>query len=140
MRADEGELRRLMIGGLDGDAADHARLLRLLVPLLRAFLRRRLSGADEDIEDLVQDIVIAVHVRRATYDRNRPFTPWLHAVARYKMGDHVRRSRRLLPIDGLDGRGVAPVAEAQAVGGSDGKISVRRGLKALMARIREGGR
>ena len=102
MRANEDELRRLMISGLDGSAADHAALLRLLVPLLRGFYRRRANGADDDIEDLVQETLIAVHTRRATYDRDRVFTAWLFAVARYKMIDHFRRVRRLQPIEGLE--------------------------------------
>jgi RNA polymerase sigma factor (sigma-70 family) len=102
MRANEDELRRLMISGLDGCAADHAALLRLLVPLLRGFYRRRASGAEDDIEDLVQETLIAVHTRRATYDRDRAFTAWLFAVARYKMIDHFRRIRRLQPIEGLE--------------------------------------
>ena len=91
MRANEDELRGLMISGLDGNAADHAALLRLLVPLLRSFYRRRASGGDDDIEDLVQETLIAVHTRRATYDRDRAFTAWLFAIARYKMVDHFRR-------------------------------------------------
>ncbi len=102
MRASEDELRRLMISGLDGVAGDHATLLRLLVPLLRGFYRRRANGAEDDIEDLVQETLIAVHVRRATYDRDRVFTAWLFAIARYKMIDHFRRTRRLEPIENFE--------------------------------------
>jgi RNA polymerase sigma factor (sigma-70 family) len=101
MRASEDELRRLMVSGLDGNAGDHAALLRLLVPLLRGFYRRR-AGSDDDIEDLVQETLIAVHTRRATYDRDRAFTAWLFAIARYKMIDHFRRARRHQPIEGLE--------------------------------------
>jgi len=43
-----------------------------------------------------------VHSRRSTYDRDRAFTSWLFAIARYKMIDHFRRVRRLQPIDGLE--------------------------------------
>jgi RNA polymerase sigma factor (sigma-70 family) len=178
MKASEEQLRAWMIGGLDGRAADHAALLRALVPLLRGFYRRRVSGGDEDIEDLVQETLVAVHTRRATYDRNRPFTAWLFAIARYKMVDHFRRVRRLVPIDGLEetlaaeshveasdarldlaelletlppkqaaairatrleGRSVAEAAAAAGIGESDVKVSVHRGLKALMARV-QGGR
>lgn len=102
MRADEKALRALMIDGLDGDAAAHAALLRLLVPLLRGFYRRRANGSDDDIEDMVQETLIAVHTRRATYDRDRAFTAWLFAIARYKLVDHFRRARRLQPIEGLE--------------------------------------
>src|SRR3569623_79099 len=102
MRANEDDLRCLMVSGLVGNAADHAALLRLLVPLLRAYYRRRAHGGEDDIEDLVQETLIAVHTRRATYDRDRIFTGWLFAIARYKMIDHFRRVRRLVPIDGLE--------------------------------------
>ena len=112
MRADEGQLRRWMIGGLDGDAAAHASLLRALVPLLRAFYRRRLSSGHDDIEDMVQETLIAVHTRRATYDRDRAFTAWLFAIARYKMIDQFRRTRRTVPIEDLDGILVAEGFEA----------------------------
>lgn len=101
MRTSEDELRGLMISALDGNAGDHAALLRLLVPILRGFYRRR-SGDADDIEDLVQETLIAVHTRRVTYDRDRVFTAWLFAIARYKMIDHFRRNRRTQPIEGLE--------------------------------------
>ncbi|TPG52171.1 sigma-70 family RNA polymerase sigma factor [Sphingomonas glacialis] len=100
MRASEDTLRALMISGLDGHAGDHSALLRALVPLLRGFYRRRMG--DGDIDDLVQETLIAVHTRRGTYDRARPFTAWLFSIARYKMIDHFRRGRRLVPIEGLE--------------------------------------
>ncbi len=102
MRASEDKLKAWMCGGLDGDAAAHASMLRALVPLLRGFYRRRMQGAEDDIEDMVQETLIAVHTRRATYDRARPFTAWLFAIARYKMIDHFRRSRQTCAIEGLE--------------------------------------
>jgi RNA polymerase sigma factor (sigma-70 family) len=50
----------------------------------------------------VQETLIAVHVRRATFDRDRAFTAWLFSIARYKMIDQFRRSRRTVPIEGLE--------------------------------------
>ncbi|MFZ2983353.1 MAG: sigma-70 family RNA polymerase sigma factor [Sphingobium sp.] len=102
MRASEDQLRIWMIGGLDGDADAHTALLRALVPMLRAFFGRRLRGANDDVEDLVQETLMAIHSRRATYDRDRPFVAWAYAVARYKMIDHFRRSRQTQTIDGLE--------------------------------------
>lgn len=115
MQTTEEHLRALMIDGLDGDAAAHAVLLRLLVPLLRGFYRRRVRGADDDVEDMVQDTLIAVHTRRETYDRRRAFTAWLYAVARYKMIDHFRRVGRLRPIDDLEELLVADEFEASSI-------------------------
>jgi DNA-directed RNA polymerase specialized sigma24 family protein len=92
MQPGEVQLKTWMLEGLDGDAASHAALLRALVPLLRAFYRRRVGDRDA-IEDLVQETLIAVHTRRMSFDRKRSFSPWLFAVARYKMIDHFRRAR-----------------------------------------------
>ena len=92
MRPSEDQLKAWMVAGLNGDATSHTALLHALVPVLRQYYRRRLGDADA-IEDLVQDTLIAVHTRRMTYDRDRPFSSWLFAVARYKMIDHFRRSR-----------------------------------------------
>jgi RNA polymerase sigma factor (sigma-70 family) len=101
MRETEDQLRAWMVGGLDGDAQAHRALLKALVPLLRAFYRRRLEDADA-IEDLVQETLIAVHTRRESYDRDRRFTAWLFAIARYKLIDHVRRVRQTCSIDDLE--------------------------------------
>ena len=102
MAESEAQLKARMLGSLDGDAAAHAALLRALVPLLRSFYRRRLRGTEEDVQDLVQETLISVHTRRASYDRKRPFTAWLYAVARYRMIDHYRQRRQSVPIEDVD--------------------------------------
>jgi RNA polymerase sigma factor (sigma-70 family) len=91
-----------MIGGLDGDVRAYTALLEELVPMLRSFFSRRLRGAADDVEDLVQETMIAIHTRRASYDRDRPFAAWAYAIARYKMIDHFRRTRVTVTIEGLE--------------------------------------
>jgi RNA polymerase sigma-70 factor (ECF subfamily) len=96
MRSAETELRNLMLAGLDGDSAAHKLLLQRLSAYLRAYFKGRLArsgGSPADAEDLVQETLIAIHTRRDTYDRSEPLTPWLHAVARYRLIDYLRRSR-----------------------------------------------
>jgi RNA polymerase sigma-70 factor (ECF subfamily) len=102
MQVTEDQLKCWMTGGLDGDAAAHEALLRALVPLLRGFYRRRLRGADDDAEDLVQETLISVHTRRASYDRDRPFTAWMYAIARYRLIDHLRRRRASVSIEDVE--------------------------------------
>lgn len=97
MAAREIELKTTMIRALDGDASAYNALLRTLAPQLRAFFRRSL-GSDDVAEDLVQETLIAVHTRRATFDRARPFSAWLYAIARYKLADHFRRSYRFADL------------------------------------------
>ena len=90
IRSNEPELRALMLAGLDGDAAAHTALLSKLSPYLRAYFKGRLvrvGRGPADAEDLVQETLIAIHTRRHTYDRSQLLTPWMHAVARYKLVD-----------------------------------------------------
>jgi RNA polymerase sigma-70 factor, ECF subfamily len=97
----ETRLRALMIAGLEGDGAAYAGLLSALGGYLRAHFRRRLGPGSADVEDLVQETLIAIHLKRDVYDRAQPFTPWAHAIARYKLLDHFRRTgaRRQVPLD-----------------------------------------
>ncbi len=91
MIAAEDRLRDLLVRGLAGDAAAYHVFLKELSAHLRAFLRRRLSGLPDEVEDLVQEALLAVHNQRHTYDAGQPLTAWLHAIARYKLVDLLRR-------------------------------------------------
>jgi RNA polymerase sigma-70 factor (ECF subfamily) len=119
MLASEAELKALMIAGLDGDAAAYGRLLEQLSTRLRGYYKSRLAclvrGASE-AEDLVQEALIAIHTRRHTYDRAEPLTPWVHAIARYKLIDYLRRTDALLSD--------VPIDEANDVLGEDDHASV----------------
>jgi RNA polymerase sigma-70 factor (ECF subfamily) len=105
MTPHETELKTLMLASQRGDAAAYRTLLAKLVPRLRAYYKRRMIGARrgaEEAEDLVQETLLAVHLKRHTYDPDALFTPWLHAIARYKLIDHLRSnkmSRMDVPID-----------------------------------------
>jgi RNA polymerase sigma-70 factor (ECF subfamily) len=94
----------LMRAGNAGDADSYRRLLLQLTPVLRAVARRGLSRAgmaDTDAEDVVQETLLAIHLKRQSWDEAAPFGPWLRAIARHKMIDTLRRrGRRIdLPID-----------------------------------------
>jgi RNA polymerase sigma-70 factor (ECF subfamily) len=98
----ETRLRGLMLASLDGDAAAYRALLAELGRHLRPYFARRLTPAfATHAEDLVQETLLAIHTRRMTYDRSRPFTAWLHAVAHHKFVDHVRRQsiRLTVPLE-----------------------------------------
>lgn len=92
----EVELRRLMLAALNGDGEAHRALLTNISGRLRAYFRARLHRIQRGLveaEDLVQEVLIAVHTRRHTYDPSQPFTPWLYAIARYKFLDYLRRTK-----------------------------------------------
>jgi RNA polymerase sigma-70 factor (ECF subfamily) len=97
----EPRLKALMLLSLAGDAAAETALLKTLAIALRRYFARRLGDGAAEVEDLVQETLIAVHTKRHTYDVRQPLTPWVYAIARYRLVDHFRRgrSRREAPLD-----------------------------------------
>lgn len=91
MSGREDELRGLLVRGLAGDGASYHAFLKDLSGFLRAYLRGRLARIPDEVEDLVQETLLAVHNQRHTYDPGQPLTAWVHAIARYKMIDLLRR-------------------------------------------------
>lgn len=89
----EEQLRTLMRASLRGDALSYRDLLTDVSARLRAYYARRVIHDPGSVEDLVQETLIAIHLRRATYDVERPFTAWMYAIARYKLVDHLRARR-----------------------------------------------
>jgi RNA polymerase sigma-70 factor (ECF subfamily) len=89
----ESELKVLMLLSLDGDETAYRCLLDVLRHLLERYYGRRLGRSDKgDVDDLVQETLLALHQRRITYDRERPFTAWFFTIARHKLVDHHRRT------------------------------------------------
>lgn len=94
----EAKLRALMVASMAGHSGAYQTLLDLSAGRLRSYFGRRLAGRDFDVEDLVQETLMAVHRKRATYDQSLPFTAWLHGIARYRLIDFLRRDKRHLEV------------------------------------------
>lgn len=95
-----------MRAGLAGDSAAYRGLLLALTPVLRAMAKaglQRAGAGNADAEDVVQEILLAIHLKRQTWMSDQPFTPWLNAIARHKLIDCLRRRGRRgeTPIDDL---------------------------------------
>jgi len=121
-----------MRAGLDGDAASHKALLKRLSAYLRAYFKGqllRIGRGSADAEDLVQETLIALHTRRHTYDRSQLLTPWVYAIARYRLVDYLRRTKARAKD--------APVEEAEELFADNDASTVESGLdlEKLMARL-----
>lgn len=135
LRESEERLRALFLSGLEGDAKAYQVFLKDLSSHLRAFFRRRLSSLPDEVEDLVQETLIAVHSQRHTYRRTLPLTAWVHAIARYKLVDLFRsRAARDVLNDPWDD-------ELQILAASDiDAADARRDLATLLDSLPEGQR
>lgn len=96
------EWERLLLAANAGDSAAYARFLQAVTPVVRGVVRAR-SGSlgPATCEDVVQEVLLAIHLKRHTWDPAAPVRPWLYAIARYKVVDAFRaRGRRIdLPIE-----------------------------------------
>ena len=112
MIADETSLAQLMTASQRGDAAAYRVLLGEVQQWLDRYFRRRIAPAQRD--DLVQEVMLAVHAKRATWDPSRAFIPWLAAIARYRWVDHLRKVYRKAE-DELGDHDAAEDSEEEAV-------------------------
>lgn len=124
----EEKYKALMIASVAGDAGAYRALLHLSANRLRAYFRYRLSGREADAEDLVQETLLAIHNKRASYMPSLPYTAWLHAIARYKLIDFLRKEgrRTMVPLDDVPDQGVDDDSDAVLAG-----IDIDRLLGAL---------
>jgi len=90
--ADETRWSKLMASAQSGNEADYRQLLLELSDMVNRYLRSRLGGYDFT-DDCAQEVLIAVHEARHTYDPRRKFRPWLFAIIRHKAIDAIRRNR-----------------------------------------------
>jgi len=76
-----------------GDKRAYAMLLDEARKWLKSYFRRRMSP--DHLDDVIQETLISLHRKLASYDPERPFLPWLAAIARYRWVDHLRRLSRI---------------------------------------------
>lgn len=125
----ETEWAGLLRAANAGDGQAYARFLRAVTPVLRGIVRARGARlSPEDHEDIVQDVLMAIHARRHTWRTDAPVRPWLYAIARHKVTDAFRR--RGVPVhlpieDWQDVLEAAPEPDATAA----------RDSAALLARL-----
>ena len=96
-----------------GDAVAYRQLLQAITPVLRGVVRARGASLGHDTcEDVVQEVLLAIHLKRQTWREDAPLRPWLYAIARHKVADAFRgRGHRIdLPIE--DFTDVLPAADA----------------------------
>lgn len=134
--ATERQLKDLFERGLDGDQVAYRQFLGAIGDVLRRYVQRQLSRlrrSNFDAEDIVQEVLLAIHAKRHVYDRDIPVTAWAHAIARYRMIDFLRATGHAagnISLEEIDN--LADVAGAQI----DLVLSVRELIANLPERLR----
>jgi len=92
---DEAKTAERFREALAGDRDAYRRFLLDVTPVVRGIVRARLgTRGRDDVEDVVQETLLALHAKRHTWRRDRPVLPWLYAIARHKTVDRLRGERR----------------------------------------------
>jgi len=122
----ESALKPLWLRAQSGDDAAYRQALSLLATRLRGYLKRRLYGLPDEVEDLVQETLLALHLQRGTYDPTLPVSAWAVAIARHKLVDlWRRRGRRDSLHDALDD------VDEQLLAAESEEAGTRRDLETL---------
>jgi len=132
---DEAKVAGLMKAAIRGDGAACAEFLRLAAVLVRGLARRKLAS-DRVVspEDIVQDVLLAIHTKRQTWRPHEPILPWIFTIARYKIVDVYRRNgkRVFLDVDDFEAQLAAPEADEPAL--------PERQVEAALANLSDGQR
>jgi RNA polymerase sigma-70 factor, ECF subfamily len=118
--------------------ASHKALLTKLSAYLRAYFKGqllRIGRGPSDAEDLVQEMLIALHTRRNTFDRSQLLTPWVYAIARYKLVDYLRRTKGAnMDVQVEEAEGVFALDDVSAV---DSGLDLNKLLAQLKPKTRQ---
>lgn len=116
-----------------GDAGAYRRFLEGVTPYLRATIRRRsdrFGVSPGEAEDVVQEALLAIHLKRGTWDPARPVGPWIATIVRNKLVDALRRRGRQVSVPIDDVIETLPAAEP-----ADGLE--RRDVERLLGQLKE---
>lgn len=106
----EPSLEELMVKTQGGCQRSYQRLLEESSRLARVYVSRRLSNQSE-VEDIVQEVLLAIHKAKHTYHPDRPYKPWLYALVHYKLSDYLRSAYRRGKTGSLDDAVLNTVAD-----------------------------
>ncbi|WP_018234485.1 sigma-70 family RNA polymerase sigma factor [Ensifer sp. BR816] len=117
VQVEDSDLARLFRAGLAGDERAYGDFLHAAAELVRAWARRRTAFGGLDPEDIVQETLLAIHVKRHTWRADGPVAPWLYAIAKHKLVDALRRMGRHPRVEISELEGQLAVEEAESVRG-----------------------
>ncbi len=133
--ADERELSEWMRAAQSGQQASYRLLLNRVQELLKPFVRNALARAglmsSSACEDVIQEILLGIHSKRDTYDPSQYFLPWMYAIARYKVIDYMRFSKKQASSISVEESGILDTLEAPQMDSPERPMDIQEVLELL---------
>ena len=129
----DNQWKDLMVRAQKGDSVAYSHLLKEVIPYIRKKITIKL-GAWEASDDLIQDVLIAIHKSKRTFHPSKPFLPWLGAVIRYKMIDQIKMRQKIVEKEILDEEAVTKFSSTEN-NSIDGEL-ISEALKSLPEGLR----
>lgn len=124
-QAFEDKLKPLWLSAMGGDNTAYEQALELIASRLRGYFARRLQAMPSEVEDLVQETLMAVHLKRATFDPAYPVSAWVLAIGKYKLVDFWRRHERTRDLhDDMDQVDAHELVASESDEGTDHDLAV----------------
>jgi RNA polymerase sigma factor (sigma-70 family) len=99
--AQENNWAAWMRAAMAGNSDAYRQFLVSVAPHIRAVARSRcrsLGAPEGEAEDVVQEVLLTIHLKRGTWDQSRPIGPWVAAITRNKLIDVLRRRGRHISV------------------------------------------
>ncbi|MEP6567688.1 MAG: sigma-70 family RNA polymerase sigma factor [Mesorhizobium sp.] len=141
--SEDADLARLLREAIAGSEKAYAEFLHRTAVLVRGYCRRKIVHGGVDPEDVVQETLLAIHLKRHTWRQDASVLPWVFTIARFKLVDAFRRRGRRVEVDIEDFADTIAQPETEAV--SDREISgvllaLTAGQKAVVRSVSVDGR
>ena len=88
LKMDGEDIQELSLRARDGDQASYKHLLERIAEMYLPKFRRLLPT--QNVDDAIQELLMAIHKAFHTYDSKKAIAPWLNAIAYYKLQDQLR--------------------------------------------------
>jgi RNA polymerase sigma-70 factor (ECF subfamily) len=134
----EENMRKLLLMSLQGDQEAYQIFLHLVAKMVRAYLMKKTGSKErspERVEDLVQEVLLGIHLKKASYRQDLPVLPWLYAIARHRLIDDVRAGARQPVKVQWDVDFINSVADQRE--GAEEAMGVHHEAEAMLAQLGE---
>ncbi|HAP38046.1 TPA: hypothetical protein DCQ19_04180 [Candidatus Shapirobacteria bacterium] len=83
----------------DGDKEKYSEIVERYEKKMFYYIKRMINQADEEVEDLVQEVLVAAYENLAGFDTKKKFSSWIYRIAHNKAIDYFKKKKMNIDVD-----------------------------------------